>query len=92
MLFELLTGLTVFPQETDAEIVVAVTRGEFPPPESHLPPPLAAVIRHCLQLDPAQRYESVDEMSWSLQEAERASVQATGVPAVLPEPRPRQPQ
>jgi serine/threonine protein kinase len=66
LLYELVTGMTVFPQTSHAEIVTAVLTGSFAAPELRLPRELAAVVRKCLSADPLMRYSDAGDLAVAL--------------------------
>ncbi len=80
VLYELLTGRVPFEGETAVTIALQHISREPPPPSSvnpAVPPPLDAVVLRALRKDPAERYQSADEVIAALEE----------VRATLPEPR-----
>ncbi|WP_437636934.1 protein kinase domain-containing protein [Sorangium sp. So ce854] len=69
ILYRLLTGRPPFEAPALAELMLLVATAEPVPPSafrSDLPPGLERVILHCLQKDPAQRPQTVAELSLAL--------------------------
>jgi hypothetical protein len=65
VLYQLMTGVRPFEAPTDLEILLRVQRAEFRPPEVAKPdmePELAQIMMRAMRLDPAERYQSADEM------------------------------
>ena len=70
LLYELLTGLSPFAGMNTAQMCLAICRGPIPAIESlrrDLPAGLVRAIRSCLEIDPAQRVASADELSAALE-------------------------
>lgn len=64
-LYELLAGRTPFAASTTPGTLAAVIADTPAPLDA--PPALAAVVRRCLEKEPAQRYASVDELARALE-------------------------
>jgi len=65
VLYQLMTGVRPFEAPTDLEILLRVQRAEFRSPEEARPdtePELAQIMMRAMKLDPADRYQSADEM------------------------------
>ena len=70
VLFELSTVRRLFKGNNDFLTMSAIVQGNIPTPSSYrpdLPPELEAIILKALALDPAQRYQSADEMREALE-------------------------
>jgi len=65
VLYEMLTGWRPFPGESDETLIYAI-RHDAPKPvrgsRAEIPAALAVVVSHCLDKDPARRYQSADEL------------------------------
>jgi TolB-like protein/tetratricopeptide (TPR) repeat protein len=77
VLFEMLTGRRAFRRDTAAETLTAILRED--PPElsgsgSRIPPALAAIVRECLEKDPARRLPSAEALALRL----RAAIEGSG--------------
>ena len=71
VLYEVFTGRLPFNGDTVMQIVLAHIRNPPPPPRTvndHIPAPLEAVILRGLKKEPAERYQSVEEMARDLDE------------------------
>ena len=78
-----MTGVRPFEAPTDLEILLRVQKAEFRPPEEappDMPPELAQIMMRAMRMDPADRYQSADEM---LADVER--VMRTVFPPVGPD-------
>jgi serine/threonine protein kinase len=65
LLYQLMTGVRPFEGPTDLEILLRVQKAEFRPPEEANPdmePELAQIMIRAMRLDPADRYQTADEM------------------------------
>jgi len=77
VLYEMLSGRGAFQRATAAETMTAVLKED--PPElsasrADLPPALEHVVRHCLERNPAERFQSARDLVFNLQ----SSTQLTG--------------
>ena len=83
VLYEMLTGARAFQRETPADTMTAILKED--PPEltalrSDLPPALDRIIRHCLEKNPAERFQSARDVAFAL-EALSGSAATTAMPA-----------
>jgi eukaryotic-like serine/threonine-protein kinase len=81
VLYETLTGQRAFRRDTAAETMTAILRDE--PPElmqarADLSPALDRIVRHCLEKDPAERFQSARDIAFAL-ESLSGSAPASGV-------------
>lgn len=70
LLFEMLAGRSPLSGLNAAQICLQLAQGAVPKLEDvcpSLPPGLARVTQHCLQIDPAQRPQSAEELSLALE-------------------------
>jgi eukaryotic-like serine/threonine-protein kinase len=82
VLFEMLTGQRAFDGATGPEMMAAVLRDE-PRDISNFadaPPALEAIVRHCLEKLPAQRFQSARDVRFALESLTWAPDPAKGVP------------
>jgi eukaryotic-like serine/threonine-protein kinase len=79
MLYEMLSGQRAFKRATAAETMTAILRDD-PPDLSgtrpELSPTLDRIVRHCLEKNPAQRFQTARDVAFAL---EALSGSATGV-------------
>jgi hypothetical protein len=79
VLFEMLTGQRPFRGAYDGAVLFEILHGA---PDlaalerAGVPPPLAEVVRRCLQKDPDERYPSADALARALEAAKGAGVEA----------------
>jgi len=69
MMHEMITGRPAFSGQNRAEIIATILRGEPPSlraGRAHVPPALSALVRTCLEKDPAYRWQSVADVATSL--------------------------
>ena len=84
VLYELLTGRKAFGRSTAAETMAAILKEE--PPElsqTSVPPALSRAVAHCLEKNPGERFHSLHDVVFVLEEAGAALT--TGAPQSLPE-------
>ncbi len=65
ILYLLMTRARPFEGPTDLETLLRVQKGDFTPPEAVAPdlePEVAAIISRAMRMDPAERYQTADEM------------------------------
>jgi Tol biopolymer transport system component len=70
VLYEMLTGARAFHRDTPADTMTAILKED--PPElasvrSDLPPALDRIIRHCLEKNPAERFQSARDVAFALE-------------------------
>ena len=89
VLFEMLTGRRAFQRDTAAETMTAILRED--PPEldasgTRVSPALDRIVRHCLEKNPEQRFQSASDIAFAI---ESSMAPASGaVAAAPPERRP----
>jgi serine/threonine protein kinase len=68
VLFELLTGRRPFRRETAAETMTAILNSDPQRSErdAPIPPALEAILRHCLEKRPEQRFQSARDLAFAL--------------------------
>jgi Tol biopolymer transport system component len=70
VLYEMLTGQRAFRRDTAAETLTAILRDD--PPEAplsraDLSPALERIVQHCLEKDPAERFQSARDVGFALE-------------------------
>jgi Tol biopolymer transport system component len=85
VLYEMVTGTRAFERPTGAETMTAILREDLPEMprggDSGIVSALDQIVRHCLEKQPAERFQSAHDLAFALQAAAGAS--ATGpAPAV----------
>jgi serine/threonine protein kinase/Tol biopolymer transport system component len=76
VLYEMLAGRRAFARDTPAETMTAILKED--PPElsasrGDLPAGLDAVVRHCLERNPNERFQSARDLAFNLQASSTAS-------------------
>ncbi|MEO8727295.1 MAG: protein kinase [Acidobacteriaceae bacterium] len=89
ILYEMLSGQRAFKGDTAAETMTAILR-EDPPDltttttatgaHASIPPALDQIVRHCLQKEPQQRFQSASDMAFNLEALSSAS--SSGISAL----------
>ncbi len=67
--YEMLTGEHAFVRHTAAETMTAILKEEPPEltqPAKQMPPGLSRVVHHCLEKNPAQRFQSARDLAFDL--------------------------
>jgi serine/threonine protein kinase len=76
ILYEMLTGRRAFRGETEVDTITAVLR-EDPPEinleEASVPVPFQQVVRHCLEKEPENRFQSARDLAFALDTLANAS-------------------
>jgi tetratricopeptide (TPR) repeat protein/TolB-like protein len=69
ILYEMLTGRPAFVRRTVADTMVAILNGEVGdgPPATHIPPALESIVAHCVETDPAARFQSARDVAFDLE-------------------------
>jgi serine/threonine protein kinase len=81
MLYLLMVRSRPFEGPTDLETLLRVQKGDYTPPEAVAPdlePEVAAIINRSMKLDPAERYQSADDMLTDLERVLRTVFQPVG--------------
>ena len=91
ILYELLSGKKAFKRDTASDTMAAIMRDE--PPEltqsgRNVSPALDHIVKHCLEKDRENRFQSAKDVAFALSEASAPSTAATSGPYVVP-PSPR---
>ncbi|MGC2110807.1 MAG: protein kinase [Candidatus Korobacteraceae bacterium] len=69
VLYEMLCGKRAFAGDTSVEIMTAILKSEppeFDPAAAKIPPALDRIVRHCLEKDPADRFQSARDLTFAL--------------------------
>ena len=85
ILYEMLSGRPAFQGDTPADTASAILREE--PPElseatRNLPPGVEHIIRHCLEKNPAERFQSARDLAFDLERLSGVSGSTSAVRAV----------
>jgi hypothetical protein len=70
ILYEMLSGRRAFRGDTSAETMTAILRDEPPELSSGgrpLPPALERIVRHCLEKEPPERFQSASDIAFALE-------------------------
>ena len=80
VLYEMLAGRRAFQRDSAAETMTAILREE--PPELAVPPGLDRIVRHCLEKEPHQRFQSASDLAFDLESLSAPS--GSGAAPALP--------
>jgi Tol biopolymer transport system component len=87
ILYEMLTGQRAFRGETPADTMSAILKeepAELSETARNVPPALERIVRHCLEKNPAQRFQSAGDLAFNLESLTDNSVAGkTGVQAAI---------
>ncbi|MDE3136987.1 MAG: protein kinase [Acidobacteriota bacterium] len=80
ILYEMLSGERAFQKNTSAETMTAILKEE--PPElagegKKIPPALERIVRHCLEKNPGERFQSTRDLAFNLESLSGASTAST---------------
>jgi Tol biopolymer transport system component len=81
VLYEMLTGKRAFRRDTAAETLTAILKedpGEIQGKDGPITPGLDRIVRHCLEKNPEERFQSARDLAFALQAATDGSQQAVG--------------
>jgi eukaryotic-like serine/threonine-protein kinase len=93
VLYEMLSGRRAFRGETTADTISAILKEEPPdlsPTGRDVPPVLERIVHHCLEKDPAARFQSARDIAFALESLSTVSPAAsalTPIPAIAPTTR-----
>jgi serine/threonine protein kinase/dipeptidyl aminopeptidase/acylaminoacyl peptidase len=84
ILYEMLAGVRAFRGETEVDTITAVLREE--PPSANLedaaiPPGYQDVVKHCLEKDPENRFQSAKDLAFALQTLSGSSADRIASPS-----------
>jgi hypothetical protein len=80
--YELLSGKRAFPRDTAVETMTAIMRQDVPELPETVPVGLRRIVAHCVEKDPADRFQSVRDLAFALS----LSGASTGVTRVAEAP------
>jgi eukaryotic-like serine/threonine-protein kinase len=81
VLYEMVAGRRAFHEETSAETMSAILKQEPPDVTSldaTLPPALDRIVRHCLEKDPDNRFQSARDLAFDLESFSQPSQPRVG--------------
>ena len=90
VLYEMISGKPAFECFSAVETMAAVLNTEPPPLETAVPnvsPALEAIVRHCLEKDPRERFQSARDLAFQLRTLPEMQGTVTGVRQSLPRVR-----
>jgi Tol biopolymer transport system component len=90
ILYEMLSGKRAFRRDTASDTMSAILRDD--PPElletgRSIPPGLDRLVRHCLEKNPAERFQSARDIAFDLEAVSGASSSGAARPGAGPGPR-----
>jgi hypothetical protein len=82
VLYEMVTGQRAFKRESAVETMSAILKDD--PPElaeatERLPSALERVVRHCLEKNPEERFQSARDLAFALDAVTQTAISSTGV-------------
>jgi eukaryotic-like serine/threonine-protein kinase len=87
ILYEMLSGERPFQRDSSADTMAAILK-EDPPELSNegrkIPPGVERIVRHCLEKDPAERFQSARDLAFDLETLSGTSTAATARGRVAP--------
>ncbi len=85
ILYEMVSGKRAFQGETAADTMSAILTKEPPQlseVQQNIPPGLARIVEHCLEKDPANRFQSARDVAFALEAFSGSSSSSVAAPAV----------
>jgi eukaryotic-like serine/threonine-protein kinase len=82
VLYEMLASRPAFAAATAAEAMTAVLKEDPPDLPLTVPLPLRHIVRHCLEKEPAERFQSATDLAFALRSL--ATETSTGSAAIIP--------
>lgn len=79
VLFEMLSGVRAFQRETAAETMTAILKEDVPDligTATQIPPSLDRIVRHCLEKNAAERFQSARDVAFALEALSGSSTSA----------------
>ena len=75
VLYEMLSGVPPFQRESPAETMTAILRDDPPdwPPSITVPAAVDRIVHHCLEKDPAARFQTARDLSFAIETAPESS-------------------
>ncbi|MBZ5560874.1 MAG: protein kinase, partial [Acidobacteriia bacterium] len=90
ILYEMFSGRRAFEKDSSAETMAAILK-EDPPELSgegrKIPPAVDRVVRHCLEKNPAERFQSARDLAFNLESLTSLSTTGAALPAPAARPR-----
>ncbi|HLK68969.1 MAG TPA: protein kinase [Bryobacteraceae bacterium] len=84
MIHEMLTGKTAFACATSVETMSAILRADPPELPETVPLPLREIVRHCLEKEPARRFQSAKDLAFSLHNFSAGHSSVVAQPGPMP--------
>jgi serine/threonine protein kinase/Tol biopolymer transport system component len=81
VLYEMLEGRRPFPGESSVETMHAILTQD-PPPLTRASPLVEQIVRHCLEKEPSERFQSARDLGFQLRVARHSSSQAAAATAL----------
>jgi Tol biopolymer transport system component/predicted Ser/Thr protein kinase len=84
VLFEMLTGRRAFQGDSAIETMNAILKEEPAEPDvsdAKIPPDLDRLVRHCLEKNPAERFQSARDLAFDLEALAGSSASGRAIPA-----------
>jgi eukaryotic-like serine/threonine-protein kinase len=83
VLYEMLAGQHAFLRKSGAETMAAILREDPPPLDAYrdVPPALHRILQHCLEKDPAARFQSTQDLAFDLDSVSSLSSQQSRIAA-----------
>jgi Tol biopolymer transport system component len=89
ILYEMLSGQRAFQGDTSADTMSAILKeepAELSETARHVPPALERMVRHCLEKNPAQRFQSAGDLAFDLEAlTESSGLGKTGAQSAIAE-------
>jgi Tol biopolymer transport system component len=81
--YELLSGRRAFQGDTAVETMTAILKQELPDLPDTVPPAVRQLLGHCLEKDPANRFQSARDLSFALAVVSQGASQSSPAPPLV---------
>jgi eukaryotic-like serine/threonine-protein kinase len=86
VLYEMISGMRAFRGDTTADVISSILKEESPDLSAagrDVPPVLERIVHHCLEKDPATRFQSASDIAFALETLSSISSSAAGATAAM---------
>ena len=86
VIYEMLTGRRAFDRDSAVETMTSILNDEPEPLGANVPPMLEAIVHHCMEKNPRERFQSARDLAFQLRLLPELQYSVTGSAKPAPEP------